>query len=277
MKLRSRHKSFDGVVEFYEHDSRSTKSPMRFSIFRPDGDAKVPVLFWLSGLTCTEENFTQKSGIQRYLSQYKMACVAMDTSPRGLGFAQETENWTLGAGASYYVNATQEPWAKNYQMYDYVAYELPQLIAKEFNTDQSRQGIFGHSMGGHGALVIGLREPKTFSSISALAPVCAASQSPRGQKAFAAYLGENRELWKTYDASELIRQAKVQRPILVDQGAEDEFFKEGFLMPERLKEAAQQGGYPLELRMHNAYDHSYYFVASFIEDHVKFHSRVLSR
>ena len=275
MKLRNRHKSFDGWVEFYEHDSRATQSPMRFSLYRPPGSEKHPVLYWLSGLTCTEENFTQKSGIQRYLAKYKIACVAMDTTPRNLNLPNETATWELGAGAGYYVNATQEPWAKHYRMYDYVAHELPELISSEFNIDGSRQGIFGHSMGGHGALMIGLRNPENYRSISAFAPICAASQSPRSQRAFQAYLGADTRTWQEYDTCALLAQVQTRLPILIDQGEDDEF-KDAFLQPGLLKAAAFKNDYPIEFRFHPGYDHSYYFVASFIENHIAFHARFLS-
>jgi S-formylglutathione hydrolase len=249
---------------------------MRFSIYRPDTQEKVPVLYWLSGLTCTEENFTQKSGVQRYLSEHKIACVAMDTSPRNLGIAGETENYKLGAGAGFYVNAVQEPWAKHYKMYDYVAYELNELIAKEFSVDTKRQGIFGHSMGGHGALVLGLRNQDRFRSISAFAPICSSMNSPLGNIAFPAYLGDDKNTWKDYDACQLISKTKTNVPLLVDQGDLDEFYISKSLRPDLLLEACRSRDFPLTYNLRLGYDHSYYFVASFIESHIEFHAKHLT-
>lgn len=275
MKLRNRYKSFEGWVEFYEHSSVSTHSPMRFSVYRPDTEEKVPVLYWLSGLTCTEENFMQKSGVQRFLSKHKIFCVAMDTSPRNLNIPGETESFDLGAGAGFYVNATQEPWAKNYRMYDYVTYELPELIAMHFSVDPERQGIFGHSMGGHGALVIGLRNPDRFRSISAFAPISSSINSALGKRALPAYLANDKELWKTYDACECIANAERIIPLLVDQGEEDEYYLSKSLRPDLLQEACRKKDYPVQLNMHPGFDHSYYFVATFIESHIAFHARFL--
>ncbi len=273
MELRNRYKSFDGWVEYYQHNSRTTQSPMRFSVYRPNGSGKFPILYWPSGLTCTEENFMQKSGVQRYLSQHKIFCVAMDTSPRGMNIQGETESWDLGAGAGFYVNANQEPWSKNYQMYDYVNFELNKLMTNEFPIDPKRQGLFGHSMGGHGSLVLGLRNPDKYRSISAFAPICAPMQCPWGQKAFLNYLGSNKQTWSNYDASQLIESAK-HMPILIDQGGDDEFWKSQ-LHPELLLEACLKNNYPISLRTHPGYDHSYYFIATFIEDHIKFHAEIL--
>lgn len=275
MELRNRYKSYDGWVEFYQHNSSTTQSPMRFSVYRPNGAGNFPILYWLSGLTCTEENFMQKSGVQRYLSQHKIFCVAMDTSPRGLNIPGETTSWDLGVGAGFYVNATQEPWAKNYRMYDYVNLELNELMSREFPVDSKRQGIFGHSMGGHGALVLGLRNPEKYRSISAFSPICAPMQCPWGQKAFLAYLGPKQENWAKYDASQLIEDPKAKRiPILIDQGGDDEFLQSQ-LHPDLLLQACLKNDYPIDLRTHVGYDHSYYFIATFIENHIKFHAETL--
>jgi S-formylglutathione hydrolase len=248
---------------------------MRFSVYRPDTDEKVPVLYWLSGLTCTEENFMQKSGVQRFLSKHKIFCVAMDTSPRNLNLPGEKESFDLGEGAGFYVNATQEPWAKHYRMFDYVSKELNELISSKFNVDSERQGIFGHSMGGHGALVVGLRNPERFRSISAFAPISSSMNSPLGKRALTAYLGKDQEAWKAYDACELIAEAEKTLPILVDQGEDDEFYIAKSMRPDLLQEACAKRDYPLQLNMHPGFDHSYYFVASFIESHIAFHARFL--
>lgn len=249
---------------------------MRFSVFLPpqSGAKKVPVLFWLSGLTCTEENFMQKSGAQRVASELGMALVAPDTSPRGANIPGESESWDFGLGAGFYVNATQSPWAKHYRMYDYVLHELRDLVFKNFPLDEKQTGISGHSMGGHGALVLGLRNPEVFRSISAFAPIVAPSQCPWGQKALKNYLGEDQSLWKQYDACELLKVISQRKEILIDQGTEDKFLKDQ-LMPEKLETIAKALDWPVQIRMQVGYDHSYYFVSSFIEDHLKFHHRLL--
>jgi S-formylglutathione hydrolase len=249
---------------------------MRFSIYKPDTEEKVPVLYWLSGLTCNEENFMQKSGVQRYLSKHKIFCVAMDTSPRNLGIPRETESFDLGAGAGFYVNATQEPWAKNYRMYDYVAHELNELIPNTFNIDAQRQGIFGHSMGGHGAMLIGLRNIDRFRSISAFAPACSSMNSNLGKKALPAYLGPDQSTWEQYDACELLKKSEKVIPLLVDQGEEDEFYLSKSLRPDLLLEACRIRDFPVQLNMRPGFDHSYYFVATFIESHISFHARFLN-
>jgi S-formylglutathione hydrolase len=272
MKSVNRAKSFEGILEFFEHDSEKTKTPMRFSVFLPPQakSKKVPALLWLSGLTCTEENFMQKAGAQRVASELGLALIAPDTSPRGAGIAGESESWDFGLGAGFYVNATQAPWSKHYRMYDYVLFELRELVLKNFPIDSNRLGISGHSMGGHGALVLGLRNPDVFSSISAFAPICAPSQCPWGVKALTSYLGTRQTDWKNYDSSELLKTTQFKKEILVDQGSEDKFLKDQ-LMPEKLEEAAKAVEFPLKLRYQSGYDHSYYFVSTFIEDHLRFH------
>ncbi|NBT59488.1 S-formylglutathione hydrolase [bacterium] len=277
MKSLSKTKCFEGTLEFFEHASQTTSTPMRFAVFLPPQSKveKVPGLFWLSGLTCTEENFMQKSGAQRVASQLGTALIAPDTSPRGAGIAGESESWDFGLGAGFYLNATQAPWSKNYRMYDYILKEFKDLVLKNFPIHPDRLAISGHSMGGHGALVLGLRNPEVFKSISAFSPIVAPSECPWGQKAFKNYLGEDKATWKNYDACQLLRATGFKGEILVDQGTEDKFLNDQ-LMPEKLQAVARELEFPLKLRMQEGYDHSYYFVSSFIEDHLKFHQRTLS-
>lgn len=272
----STHKAFDGKVGFFSHDSKVNSSLMKFSVFVPkEAEAKpVPVLYWLSGLTCTEENFTIKANAQRFASQYGMMLVAPDTSPRGEHVPGRGDSWDLGHGAGFYVNATEEPWAKNYQMYDYVTQELPQLIQENFKVIPDCQSIFGHSMGGHGALVIGIRESHRYRSVSAFAPITNPTAVPWGEKAFSAYLGEDRKKWENYDASLLIQKLGYNRPLLVDQGTEDQFLKTS-LLPERLEKACHEAQVKLEMRYQPGYDHSYYFISTFIQDHFRFHAQFL--
>jgi S-formylglutathione hydrolase len=270
---------FDGTVEFYKHASSACRTEMRFAIYLPP-QAKmepVPVLYFLSGLTCTEENFTIKAGAQRYAAEHGLMLVVPDTSPRNTGIPQEEAEWDLGMGASFYVDATEEPWSAHYQMYTYVAEELPALIGEYFPVRTDRQGIFGHSMGGHGALVCALRNRDRFRSVSALAPIAAPSRSPWGQKAFRHYLGPNPADWKAYDASELVLQTPFNRPILIDQGTADPFLGKGQLLPEIFEAACTQVGQPLTLRRQGGYDHSYYFIATFMGDHIQHHAAVLCR
>ncbi len=264
-----------------KHFSSTLLCEMTFSIFLPEqlatgADVKLPVLYWLSGLTCTDENFVQKAGAQRIASELGLIIVAPDTSPRGENVPDAEDGaWDLGKGAGFYLNATEEPWAKNYQMYDYITEELPEYIAKKFPVDASRQGISGHSMGGHGALTIALRNPEKYHSVSAFAPICSPINCPWGQKALKAYLGDDSESWVQYDAVELVKRCFQPVPMLVDQGSEDEFLKQQ-LKPELLVEAANRGGYPLSFNQRSGYDHSYYFIASFIENHLRFHHGILS-
>lgn len=279
MKINSQHKCFGGLVQFYEHQSEATASPMRFSIFLPesavDSPQKHPWLLWLSGLTCTEENFMIKSGAQRYLAEKGIICVAPDTSPRDLGTPGETDRWDLGAGASYYVNATRDPWAAHYQMYDYVSQELPALIRKHFSVDPDRGAISGHSMGGHGALLVGLRNPGDYRSISAFAPISSAHQSEWGTRALEAFLGPYGPSWDLYDASKVVSSMSEAPPILIDQGSQDEFLKSGQLNPTVFMEAARSLATPLEYRERHGYDHGYFYVASFFAEHVDFHAKHL--
>ncbi|MFO8038763.1 MAG: S-formylglutathione hydrolase [Sodalinema sp.] len=270
-------RSFGGTTQFYQHSSQTCNAPMGFSVYLPPQAAQqpVPILYWLSGLTCTEENFISKAGAQRLAAEYGLMLVAPDTSPRNLGLAGENDRWDFGSGASFYVDATESPWANHYQMYSYVTEELPALIAENFSVDTSRQSIFGHSMGGHGALVCALRHPSRYQSVSAFAPIAAPMSCPWGETAFRGYLGENRQTWSAYDASELVKTAAWRGPILIDQGEADSFLAQGQLLPERFEAACQEAGVDLRLRRQPGYDHSYYFIASFMEDHLRHHAEAL--
>lgn len=234
------------------------------------------MLWWLSGLTCTEENFTFKAGAQRLAAEHGLVLVAPDTSPRGVDIPGEDDAYDFGSGAGFYLDATRAPWAKNYRMYSYVTQELPELVFKHFPVRPDAQGIFGHSMGGHGALVIALGNPGVYRSVSAFAPIVAPSQVPWGTKAFAGYLGDDREAWKRYDATELVKSgARINGTILIDQGTKDQFL-EAQLRPELFAEACRAAGQPLELRMRQGYDHSYYFIATFVGEHVAHHAKALN-
>ena len=267
-------KSFGGWHKQYRHQSQSLNCEMRFAIYLPPEavNKPVPVLYWLSGLTCTDENFMHKAGAQRVAAELGFAIVAPDTSPRGDAVA-DADGYDIGKGAGFYVNATQSPWSEHYQMYDYVLHELPLLIEANFPVSSLRS-IAGHSMGGHGALVLALRNPERFASVSAFSPICNPVQVPWGQKAFSAYLGANTDTWAQNDASILMRRATQFVPALVDQGEADQFLQEQ-LKPEALLAAAEASAYPLELHRHEGYDHSYFFIASFIEQHLRFHAKHL--
>jgi S-formylglutathione hydrolase len=265
---------FGGWQDVYRHRSEVLDCDMTVGVYLPPQTAygPCPVLYWLSGLTCNEQNFITKAGAQRYAAEHGVILVAPDTSPRGQDVAND-EAYDLGQGAGFYVNATREPWAKHYRMYDYVADELPALVEAKFPATDVR-AISGHSMGGHGALVIALRNPGRYRSVSAFSPIVAPSQVPWGEKAFAAYLGDDREAWKRYDAVDLVKGAREQLPLLVDQGDADEFLS-GQLKPELLRAACAAAGHRLELRLQPGYDHSYYFIASFIGDHIAHHARAM--
>ena len=262
----------------FKHKSSVLDCEMVFSVFLPSAaqNGKVPVLYWLSGLTCSDENFVTKAGAQQFAERHGIAVVAMDTSPRGEDVPDDPEGgWDFGLGAGFYLNATREPWSHHYRMYDYVVDELPALVAAEFPVDITRSGIFGHSMGGHGALTIALKNPGAYRSVSAFAPVCAPMHCPWGEKALSLYLGGNRDDWRQYDSCELVREAQQHLPVLVDQGTADNFLREQ-LKPELLLQAAIDADYPMNIRMQAGYDHSYYFMASFMADHIAFHSRYLT-
>jgi S-formylglutathione hydrolase len=272
---------FGGRIGFYRHASAVNNCDMRFAVFVPPQAAarKVPVVTFLSGLTCTEENFMVKSGAQRVAARLGLVLVSPDTSPRGDAVPDDPdEDYDFGLAAGFYLNATQEPWARYYRMYDYVTQELPPIIGEHFPVDPERHGLTGHSMGGHGALTIGLRNPETFRSLSAFAPICTTLHSPWGQKALGSYLGSDRSTWTDYDACEVARRSghvtKYDR-ILVDQGADDPYLGEQ-LKPELLAAACTESGLPLELRIHEGYDHGYYFISTFIEEHLEFHAERLS-
>ncbi len=273
----ARNLCFGGVQGVYRHAAQETRCAMRFGVFLPPQaqHGRVPVLYWLSGLTCTEENFIVKAGAQRVAAELGLAIVVPDTSPRGLGFPGESDSYDFGLGAGFYVDATQAPWANGYRMYSYITRELPALIEAEFPVDAQRTGIFGHSMGGHGALVLALRNPELYRSVSAFSPIASPMRCPWGEKALSGYLGPDRAAWREYDASALIADRGWKGPpILVDQGTADTFLKTQ-LKPELLEEACSSAGVALDLRMRDGYDHSYFFIATFIEEHLRRHARAL--
>jgi S-formylglutathione hydrolase len=279
LRLNSEHACFGGSQRFYAHDSRECATEMRFAVYVPPqglGGGRVPVLYYLAGLTCTEETFPIKAGAQRLAAELGLMLVAPDTSPRQVRFPGDDASWDFGLGAGFYVDATQTPWSGHYRMYSYVTGELPQLVAAELPGDIARQGIFGHSMGGHGALVCALRNPMLYRSVSAFAPIAAPTQSPWGRKAFAGYLGEDRSAWEEYDASLLVTQRRYPASILIDQGTSDKFLAEQ-LRPEIFATACAQSGTSLELRRQAGYDHGYYFIATFVDDHLRHHAKQLAR
>lgn len=277
MQIISSNKSFGGWHNRYRHPSKVLDCLMQFAVYLPpqaEQGARLPVLYWLSGLTCSDENFMQKAGAQRIASALGLILVAPDTSPRGALVADDPQGaYDLGQGAGFYINATQEPWAKHYRMYDYVTQELPDLIESNFKVSGKR-GISGHSMGGHGALISYLKNPGRYHSVSAFAPIANPMNCPWGQKAFSAYLGPDQDAWRAWDACELLAQAQERLPILIDQGVADDFLQEQ-LKPHVLQQVAQSIHYPLTVRMQPGYDHSYYFIASFIEEHLKHHAHYL--
>lgn len=268
------HACFGGRQQVWQHASSTLGCQMRFAVYLPPQakDGSCPVLYWLSGLTCSEQNFISKSGAQRYAAEHSVILVAPDTSPRGDGVA-DVDSYDLGVGAGFYLNATQAPWSRQYRMYEYVVDELPALVDAHFDTSTAR-GISGHSMGGHGALMIALKNPGRYRSVSAFSPIVAPSQVPWGEKAFLAYLGEDRGVWREWDATALVAGAAERLPLLVDQGDADDFLVEQ-LKPELLQAACARAGHPLQLRLQPGYDHSYYFVASFIGEHIAHHAAAM--
>jgi S-formylglutathione hydrolase len=276
MEKVSENRCFDGRQLQFTHRSSVLNCEMRFGIYLPPQAEvrNVPVLYWLSGLTCTDENFTHKAGAQRVAAELGMAIVMPDTSPRGEGVPDDPDGaYDFGLGAGFYVNATETPWSEHYKMYDYVVKELPELIEAEFPVTDKR-AISGHSMGGHGAITLALNNPDSYTSISAFSPICNPMDCPWGEKALGNYLGADKAAWAKHDASYLVRHADKQLPLLVDQGLADNFLVEQ-LKPEALEAAAAESGYALKLRRHDGYDHSYFFISSFIEEHLRFHAKYL--
>ncbi|MHA4866394.1 S-formylglutathione hydrolase [Duganella sp. PWIR1] len=278
LELVSEHACFGGVQRFYRHESREIGLPMRFSVFLPPQAAQgpLPALFYLAGLTCTEETFPIKAGAQRVAAELGLVLIAPDTSPRGANVPGESDSWDFGVGAGFYLDATEPTWAKHYRMHSYI-HELRELVTRELPVDAQRIGIFGHSMGGHGALTMALKRPDVFRSVSAFAPIAAPSQCPWGVKAFSGYLGDDKAAWAAHDASQLMAGARTPFPagILIDQGLGDKFLKEQ-LYPEAFEAACASAAQPLTLRRHEGYDHGYYFIETFVEDHLRFHARNLA-
>lgn len=265
-----------GTQDVYTHTSKVLRCDMTFAVYMPPqaADGPVPVLWYLSGLTCTHANVMDKGEYRAHAAKHGVAIVCPDTSPRGEGVADEADNWQMGCGAGFYLDATEGDWAKNYQMYSYITEELPGLIGKEFNVDMNRQGIFGHSMGGHGALTIALRNPNTFKSCSAFAPIVKPSTADWSKTAFEKYLGPDESTWRQYDASLLVEDGARFSEFLVDQGKADDFLDTG-LRPWLFEEACKTADIPLTLRMQGGYDHSYYFISTFMADHIAWHAERL--
>jgi S-formylglutathione hydrolase len=270
------HRCHGGTQRVYRHESAQTGCPMEVAVYVPPQAEhdRVPVLYWLSGLTCTWANFTEKAGAQRYAAEHGLVIVAPDTSPRGTDLPGEHESYDFGSGAGFYLDATAAPWSRNYRMYSYVTEELPRLIEAELPVDPQRQGIFGHSMGGHGALICALKNSRRYRSLSAFAPICAPMRCPWGEKAFSGYLGDERAAWRAYDATEIVAGSGWQSEVLVDQGIADDFLDQQ-LKPHLLQDAFRAAEIPLTLRYQAGYDHSYYFMASFMADHLAHHARLL--
>jgi len=277
MEQIAENRSFGGRQLRFTHRSRALACDMTFSVYLPPAaeTGPVPVLYWLSGLTCTDENFVQKAGAQQYAAAHGVAIIAPDTSPRGEGVPDDPDGaYDFGLGAGFYVNATCSPWSRHYHMYDYIVEELPALVTGRLPLDTERTGIFGHSMGGHGAMTIALKNPQRYRSVSAFAPICSPLNCPWGHKALGNYLGDDREAWKAYDTTELVRGAEHHLPALVDQGEADNFLEEQ-LRTELLEAASAEAGYPMTIRRQAGYDHSYFFIATFMGDHIDFHMRQL--
>jgi len=275
MDIVQSNKSFNGNHQVYSHYSESTQCDMTFSVFVPEhkSSEKLKTLVWLSGLTCSEENFRVKSGVQRIASELKMIIVSPDTSPRGEG-VPDNEHYALGQGAGFYLDATESPWDKHFNMYTYITKDLIETMGNNFPIDRDKTGIFGHSMGGHGALTIAIKNPELFKSVSAFAPICSPTKVGWGENAFAIYLGDQQLKWLEYDATELILNRGWYADILIDQGLDDEYLEQ-YLKPGLLQEACKQKNVPIQLRQHEGYDHSYFFIASFIEDHLRWHDKRL--
>jgi len=277
IQLVSEHACFGGVQRFYKHESRETLGAMKFSVYLPPHakTEKVPVLYYLAGLTCTDETFPIKAHAQAVAAELGLMLVAPDTSPREPRIPGDADKWDFGQGAGFYVDATEAPWSTHYRMYSYVSRELPQVVAANLPALSGAAGIFGHSMGGHGALTIALRNPGQYKSVSAFAPIVAPMQCAWGQKAFGNYLGQNQESWREYDASELVARKAFPTPILIDQGTGDQFLKDQQLLPEKFSTAAAKSRQELVLRMQDGYDHGYYFIQTFMADHLAHHAKLL--
>jgi len=278
LELIEEHRCFGGLQAVYRHPSAATGTAMEFAVFLPEQAAHGPrpLLTYLSGLTCTWANACEKAGAQRYAAEHGLVLLFPDTSPRGSDLPGEHDSYDFGSGAGFYVNATAEPWSRHYRVYSYVAEELPTLVAGAFPVDPARQGIFGHSMGGHGALTVAFKNPGRYRSLSAFAPIVAPSRVPWGEKAFSGYLGPDRGDWLAHDACALVSGSGWTAPILVDQGLADAFLEEQ-LRPELFEAACEAAGVPLTVRRHAGYDHSYYFIASFMGDHVAYHAKLLNK
>lgn len=274
-------KCFGGYQKVFQHQSDVLKCQMKFGIFLPPQSetTKVPVIYFLSGLTCTEVNFITKAGSQRYAAEHGVAVVCPDTSPRGCNIEGEDDSYDFGSGAGFYIDATEEKWSTNYNMFSYVTKELPAIIESNFNVEPTRKSIFGHSMGGHGALICFLKNPGMYLSVSAFAPICNPINCPWGIKAFSGYLGPDKESWKQWDATELVKSYKspLVSYILIDQGTDDEFLSKKQLLPEAFVESCRDNNIPLVLRKQDGYDHSYYFIATHVEDHIKHHGDILNK
>jgi len=276
LEIISEQRCFGGTQGFYTHASEATGTPMRFALFAPPAARRhrVPVLYYLAGLTCTEETAAIKAGAQQHAARFGLALVMPDTSPRGAGIEGEDVDWDFGTGAGFYLDAMREPWSAHYNMYHYVTDELRTLVEASFPVDNERTGIFGHSMGGHGALTIALKNPYHYASVSAFAPICAPTRCPWGEKALTGYLGEDTDAWKAYDACELVADRPIDAHILIDQGQDDQFLAEQ-LHPHLFEDACRASGQALTLRMQAGYDHSYYFIASFMGQHIAHHAEAL--
>ena len=273
----SQSRCFGGIQGIYSHESSETHCTMRFGAFLPPQASKgrVPLLYWLSGLTCTEENFVVKAGAQRVAAELGLAVIVPDTSPRGLNISGESDTYDFGLGAGFYVDATEAPWSRGYRMYSYVVKELPRVVAATFAVDSSRAGIFGHSMGGHGAITIALKNPQDYKSVSAFAPISSPMRCPWGEKALTGYLGNDRKRWREYDSTALLDdRGWGGPPLLIDQGSKDPFL-DTQLKPELLREACERCSVPLTFSMREGYDHSYFFIATFIDEHLRFHAQHL--
>jgi S-formylglutathione hydrolase len=278
LSVISEHACFGGVQRFYRHQSSETRGPMRFAVYLPPQArlAKVPVLYFLSGLTCTEETFCIKSHAQQHAAEHGLMLISPDTSPREPRIPGDADHWDFGYSAGFYVDATQAPWSQNYRMYSYVVRELPEIVAAHLPARPGAAGIFGHSMGGHGALTLALRNPLKFRSVSAFSPIAAPSQSPWGRKAFTNYLGPDSAAWREHDATELVARRPYPGPILIDQGSADQYLA-AELLPDKFAAAAAKSGQALILRMQPGYDHGYYFIQTFMADHLRHHARQLAQ